>query len=124
MVKRSPASSSPLAVYDALQSAPTTKNNNLPFMFIPKLKEFGAFDLSRTECKAEVVITFRVVDAETGAQVTGLSSEAKGELLRKANKYGGTLAGPGNGWINGGGDMTSSAFCKTITGEATSSAVD
>lgn len=101
------------------------KTHKIPLVVIPKAHiPFSDIQWTTKEDKAVVAIGFRLIDVETGAQVTGLGGEGKGQSSRKGKDYSGTLAVPGAGWINGGGDMTSSAFCKTIIGEATSSAVD
>lgn len=73
------------------------------------------------KAKAEVAITARLVDVNTGeilASVTG-----KGESKRSGTSLVGAGWGGGNA-AGGGASMTSSNFAQTIIGEATTQAVD
>jgi curli biogenesis system outer membrane secretion channel CsgG len=74
------------------------------------------------EDKANVTITFRVVDAET-SEIIG-QGEAKGESARKSKSWGGFIAGVGGAAAGVKVDMSSSNFAQTIIGEATIDAVN
>lgn len=80
---------------------------------------FGVGGVSRTESKAVVGISARVVNVDTGEIL--VAARGMGESVRKGT----SLLGAGGGSIVGGGaiDMTSSNFASTILGEAVSAAV-
>jgi curli biogenesis system outer membrane secretion channel CsgG len=73
------------------------------------------------EEKAVVVLTYRLVDAETSELID--SGEARGESLRKSKGLGGMIGLPGV-VVGGSVDMTSANFAETIIGEATMAACD
>jgi curli biogenesis system outer membrane secretion channel CsgG len=83
---------------------------------------FGKVGEVHKEDKAVVAIALRIVDAETGEVIEGMTGEARGESKRSSNDWGVLAAG----WSKGAAvssDMTSSNFEQTIIGEATSDAV-
>ena len=81
----------------------------------------GRVKVSSREDKAVVVISYRLVDAETSEVID--TGEARGESKRKSSGF--SVAGIGNGTGAGvGNDMTSSNFAQTIIGEATTESVD
>jgi curli biogenesis system outer membrane secretion channel CsgG len=85
----------------------------------------GAVNASRSEDKAVVVITYRLVDAETSEVIA--TGEARGESVRKSKGFGAMAAGFSRGAVGAGAasfDMTSSNFAETIIGEATQDCVN
>ena len=82
---------------------------------------FGRVKVSSREDKAVVVISYRLVDAETSEVID--TGEARGESKRKSSGF--SVAGIGSGTGAGvANDMTSSNFAQTIIGEATTESVD
>lgn len=85
------------------------------------LGKFGIGGVGKSEAKAVVAVSARMVNTTTGeilAAVTGMGQSTRG---------GTTLLGGGGGWSGGGGgglDMGSSNFANTILGEAVRKAVD
>jgi len=85
------------------------------------LGRFGLGGVGKSEAKAVVGITARVINVSTGeilASVNGTGESSRGST---------SLLGAGGGWSGGGGgslDMGSSNFANTILGEATHKAVD
>jgi curli biogenesis system outer membrane secretion channel CsgG len=81
---------------------------------------FGAGGVKKSEGKAVVQVTARLVDVNTGEILA--SAQGLGESKRSSTSLGGFGAGSGGG---GGGalDMHSSNFGATIIGEATNAAV-
>ena len=85
------------------------------------LGRFGLGGVGKSEAKAVVGITARVINVSTGeilASVNGTGESTRGST---------SLIGAGGGWTGGGGghlDMGSSNFANTILGEATHKAVD
>jgi len=85
------------------------------------LGKFGLGGVGKSEAKAVVAVSARMVNTTTGeilAAVTGM-----GESTRSST----SLVGAGGGWSGGGGgglDMGSSNFANTILGEAVRKAVD
>ncbi len=85
----------------------------------------GAARASRSEDKAVVAITYRLVDAETSEVIA--TGEARGESSRKSNGFAAMAAGWNRGAFGAGAaslDMTSSNFAQTIIGEATQDCVN
>lgn len=85
----------------------------------------AAIGASKSEDKAVVSITYRLVDAETSEVIA--TGEARGESKRKSKALAAFAAGFRNGAYGGGGgafDMTSSNFSETIIGEATQDCVN
>jgi len=85
----------------------------------------AAMGASKSEDKAVVVITYRLVDAETSEVIA--TGEARGESVRKSKALSAFAAGYKGGAAGGGGggiDMTSSNFAETIIGEATQDCVN
>lgn len=81
----------------------------------------GRVKVSSREDKAVVVISYRLVDAETSEVID--TGEARGESKRKSSGF--SVAGFGSGTGAGvANDMTSSNFAQTIIGEATTESVD
>jgi curli biogenesis system outer membrane secretion channel CsgG len=81
---------------------------------------FGVGGVSKTESKAVVEVTARMVSVDTGEILA--VAEGKGESQRGGTSLLG--AGGGGGGAGGGGmDMSSSNFGATILGEATNKAV-
>ncbi|MGD0199691.1 MAG: CsgG/HfaB family protein [Bryobacteraceae bacterium] len=80
---------------------------------------FGVGGVKRTEAKAVVGISARVVNVDTGEIL--VAARGMGESVRKGT----SLLGAGGGSIVGGGsvDMSSRNFASTILGEAVSAAV-
>ncbi|MGD0013314.1 MAG: CsgG/HfaB family protein [Bryobacteraceae bacterium] len=80
---------------------------------------FGVGGVSRSEAKAVVGISARVVNVDTGEIL--VAARGMGESVRKGT----SLLGAGGGSIVGGGsvDMSSRNFASTILGEAVSAAV-
>jgi curli biogenesis system outer membrane secretion channel CsgG len=85
------------------------------------LGKFGLGGVGKSEAKAVVAVSARMVNTTTGeilAAVTGM-----GQSTRSST----SLLGAGGGWSGGGGghlDMGSSNFANTILGEAVRKAVD
>jgi curli biogenesis system outer membrane secretion channel CsgG len=88
---------------------------------VPGAGVFGGLRIGKNTSKAVVVISYRIVDAET-SEIIG-SGEARGESKRESKGMGGML-GVGGVAAGGGVDMTSSNFAETIIGEATIQACD
>ena len=85
----------------------------------------AALGASKSEDKAVVAITYRMVDAETSEVIA--SGEARGESVRKSKALAAFAAGWNRGAVGAGGgafDMTSSNFAETIIGEATQDCVN
>lgn len=85
------------------------------------LPGLGGLGIESREDKAVVVVSYRIVDAETAEVLAG--GEARGESSRKSKGLGGLFGWPG-GIVGGAVDMTSANFQKTIIGEATIAAAD
>ena len=84
-------------------------------------KVLSGIKIKTGEDKAVVVISFRLVDAETSEVIA--TGEARGESSRKQNGFDvGALVNRGGGGATV--DMTSANFGQTIIGEATMSSVD
>ncbi len=84
-------------------------------------KVLSGIKIKTGEDKAVVVISFRLVDAETSEVIA--TGEARGESSRKQNGFDvGALVNRGGGGATV--DMTSSNFGQTIIGEATMGSVD
>jgi curli biogenesis system outer membrane secretion channel CsgG len=84
----------------------------------------AALAASKSEDKAVVVITYRLVDAETSEVIA--TGEARGESVRKSKALAAFASGWNRSGYGGGGgefDMTSSNFSQTIIGEATQDCV-
>jgi curli biogenesis system outer membrane secretion channel CsgG len=85
------------------------------------LGKFGLGGVGKSESKAVVAVSARMVNTTTGeilAAVTGMGESSRGST---------SLLGGGGGWTGGGGgglDMGSSNFANTILGEAVRKAVD
>lgn len=85
------------------------------------LGRFGLGGVGKSEAKAVVAVSARMVNTTTGeilAAVTGTGESTRGST---------SLLGAGGGWTGGGGgslDMGSSNFANTILGEAVRKAVD
>ena len=85
------------------------------------LGKFGLGGVGKSEAKAVVAVSARMVNTTTGeilAAVTGMGQSTRGST---------SLLGAGGGWSGGGGgglDMGSSNFANTILGEAVHKAVD
>lgn len=85
------------------------------------LGRFGLGGVGKSEAKAVVAVSARMVNTTTGeilAAVTGTGESTRGST---------SLLGAGGGWTGGGGgslDMGSSNFSNTILGEAVRKAVD
>jgi curli biogenesis system outer membrane secretion channel CsgG len=85
------------------------------------LGKFGLGGVGKSEAKAVVAVSARMVNTTTGeilAAVTGMGESTRGST---------SLLGAGGGWSGGGGgglDMGSSNFANTILGEAVRKAVD
>jgi len=85
------------------------------------LGKFGIGGVGKSESKAVVAVSARMVNTTTGeilAAVTGMGESTRGST---------SLLGAGGGWSGGGGgalDMGSSNFANTILGEAVRKAVD
>ena len=85
------------------------------------LGKFGLGGVGKSEAKAVVAVSARMVNTTTGeilAAVTGMGQSTRGST---------SLLGAGGGWSGGGGgglDMGSSNFANTILGEAVRKAVD
>lgn len=81
---------------------------------------FGIGGVKRTEAKAVVGISARMVNTDTAE----IFATAKG--LGESTRKGTSLLGAGGGSVMGGGraDMTSKNFANTILGEAVNAAVD
>jgi curli biogenesis system outer membrane secretion channel CsgG len=81
---------------------------------------FGVGGVKRTEAKAVVGISARMVNTDTAEIVA--AAKGVGESTRKGT----ALLGAGGGSVVGGGraDMTSKNFANTILGEAVNAAVD
>jgi curli biogenesis system outer membrane secretion channel CsgG len=85
------------------------------------LGRFGLGGVGKSEAKAVVAVSARMVNTTTGeilAAVTGTGESTRGST---------SLLGGGGGWTGGGGgglDMGSSNFANTILGEAVRKAVD
>jgi curli biogenesis system outer membrane secretion channel CsgG len=85
------------------------------------LGKFGLGGIGKSEAKAVVAVSARMVNTTTGeilAAVTGTGQSTRGST---------SLLGAGGGWTGGGGgslDMGSSNFANTILGEAVRKAVD
>ncbi len=89
------------------------------FGYGPKI--LSGIKIKTGEDKAVVVISFRLVDAETSEVIA--TGEARGESSRKQNGFDvGALVNRGGGGATV--DMTSANFGQTIIGEATMSSVD
>jgi len=85
----------------------------------------AAMSASKSEDKAVVVITYRLVDAETSEVIA--TGQARGESVRKSKALSAFAAGYKGGAVGAGGggiDMTSSNFAETIIGEATQDCVN
>ncbi len=85
----------------------------------------AAIGASKSEDKAVVVITYRLVDAETSEVIA--TGQARGESVRKSKALSAFAAGYKGGGVGAGGgafDMTSSNFAETIIGEATQDCVN
>jgi curli biogenesis system outer membrane secretion channel CsgG len=82
----------------------------------------GAVANSMKTDKANVVINYRIVDAETSEII--FQGEAKGESKRKSKGFGAIAGALGGAVVGGSIDMTSSNFAETIIGEATIDCVD
>ena len=85
----------------------------------------AAIGSSKSEDKAVVVITYRLVDAETSEVIA--TGQARGESVRKSKALAAFAAGWNRGAVGAGGgafDMTSSNFGETIIGEATQDCVN
>jgi curli biogenesis system outer membrane secretion channel CsgG len=85
----------------------------------------AAISASKSEDKAVVSITYRLVDAETSEVIA--TGEARGESVRKSKALAAFAAGYNRGGYGAGGgsfDMTSSNFSETIIGEATQDCVN
>jgi curli biogenesis system outer membrane secretion channel CsgG len=82
---------------------------------------FGLGGLGHSNSKANVGITARIVNVDTG-EIMGVA-EGMGTSARSSTSM---LGGGGHGWSNGNGnvDFGSSNFQETIIGEATKMAVD
>lgn len=76
----------------------------------------GGLRLGSSEGKAVIVISYRIVDAETGEVID--SGEARGESKRSSKGVGGFF-GAGGRAVGGAVDMSSSNYAETIIGEAT-----
>ena len=84
-------------------------------------RALGGLKIKTGEDKAVVVISFRLVDAETSEVIA--TGEARGESSRKQNGVDvGALVNRGGGAASV--DMTSANFGQTIIGEATMQSVD
>ena len=84
-------------------------------------KVLSGIKIKTGEDKAVVVISFRLVDAETSEVIA--TGEARGESSRKQNGFDvGALVNRGGGGATV--DMTSANFGQTIIGEATMGSVD
>jgi curli biogenesis system outer membrane secretion channel CsgG len=84
-------------------------------------RALGGLKIKTGEDKAVVVISFRLVDAETSEVIA--TGEARGESSRKQNGVDvGALVNRGGGAASV--DMTSANFGQTIIGEATTQSVD
>ena len=84
-------------------------------------KVLSGIKIKTGEDKAVVVISFRLVDAETSEVIA--TGEARGESSRKQSGFDvGALVNRGGGGATV--DMTSANFGQTIIGEATMSSVD
>ena len=81
---------------------------------------FGLGGVGTHKAKAEVAITARLIDTNTGEILA--SSTGKGESQRSGTNLLGGGAGTG-GYGGGSAGMNSSNFAQTIIGEATSAAV-
>src|SRR5215469_4927427 len=85
------------------------------------LGKFGIGGVGKSEAKAVVAVSARMVNTTTGeilTAVTGMGESTRGST---------SLLGAGGGWSGGGGgalDMGSSNFANTILGEAVRKAVD
>lgn len=85
------------------------------------LGKFGIGGVGKSESKAVVAVSARMVNTTTGeilTAVTGMGESTRGST---------SLLGAGGGWSGGGGgglDMGSSNFANTILGEAVRKAVD
>jgi curli biogenesis system outer membrane secretion channel CsgG len=89
--------------------------------FCPNCGALGGLRIGKKTDKAVVIISYRIVDAETSEVID--SGEARGESKRESKGLGGMLGVSG---VAAGGsvDMTSSNFAETIIGEATIQACD
>lgn len=84
-------------------------------------RALGGLKIKTGEDKAVVVISFRLVDAETSEVIA--TGEARGESTRKQNGVDvGALVNRGGGAATV--DMTAANFGETIIGEATTQSVD
>ena len=82
---------------------------------------FGVGGIGHSNSKANVSITARIVNVDTGEIMA--VAEGTGQSARSSTSL---LGGGGGGWNSGGGnvDFGSSNFQSTIIGEATKAAVD
>lgn len=77
----------------------------------------GAIGAMKSEDKAVVAISYRLVDAETSEVIA--TGEARGESVRKSKGIAGIAGALGKGGAGVEVDMTTANFAETIIGEAT-----
>ena len=82
----------------------------------------GGIAAGKSEDKAVVAITYRLIDAETSEIIA--TGEARGESVRKGSTLGALGGALGKGVAGVQVDMTSSNFAQTIIGEATQDCVN
>lgn len=107
-------------VGDITQFGRDDQNRNIGAMAGKWGSGLGLGGLGTHKAKAEVAITARLIDTNTGEILA--SATGKGESKRSGTSLFGGGAGTG-GFGAGGVNMSSSNFAQTIIGEATSDAV-
>ncbi|QNI33784.1 curli production assembly protein CsgG [Alloacidobacterium dinghuense] len=105
---------------DITQFGRDDQNKNIGGMLGKWGSGYGLGGVGTSKSKAEVAITARMIDVNTGEILA--SASGKGESARSGAMLSGGGAGTG-GFGGGGAGMGSSNFAQTIIGEATTKAV-